>query len=193
MAVDKYDMCSRAMVRIGGKPISSFEGDGAEETVAATLYEPAVTMLLSLYRWRFSSRQEQMTRLATSPSARWEAAYELPSDCLNVHGVTVDDRLIDFDRYENKIFCDAAATDVVILDYTYRSQEAYWPGYFETTLEMRLAADFAIPIAEDTDKAQHYEGRFVRQFAVAKNTDAQGRTARKLPVGGFAAFSRGRP
>lgn len=193
MALDKFDVCSRALVRVGGHPINSFEGEGAEEVTAATLYESAVRALLSAYRWRFSSMQVQLTRLLAEPMARWSATYECPANLLNIHAVMVNDTPIKFDRFESYVFCDAQATDTVIMDMTYRSDEAYWAPYFEQVLELRLAADFAVPIAEDADKAQYYEQRFLRQYAMARNMDAQGRTARKMPVGGFAAYVKGRP
>ena len=193
MALDKYEICSRALVRVGGKRITSFEGIGAEAVTAYTLYESAVRALLSKYRWRFSSRQIVLTREATPGDARWSARYLIPAETLNIHAVTIRDAPIEFDRYENWIFCDAHDTDVLTLDFTYRSEEAYWPGYFDTTLELRLASDFAVPIADDIEKASYYQQLFRLEFAVAKAMDSQGRTARKLPVGRFAAFMGGRP
>lgn len=188
----KYDLCSRAMVRVGGKPIASFEGAGTEEVVANQLYEPAVEELLSRYRWRFCAFQAQLSRNSTAPLGRWEAAYTLPEDAIMVHAVTVNDVPIEFDRYENDILCDALVSDVVICDYGYRANEAYWPGYFNALVELRLAADFSIPIADDATKAQYYEARTERYLSIAKTMDAQGRTAKKMPVGGFSRFSGAR-
>lgn len=192
MSLDKFEICSRALIRVGGQKITSFEGVGAESVTAYTLYEPAVRALLSKYRWRFSSRQQVLTRQDTGGDARWSARYQIPSEAMNIHAITINDAPIDFDRYENWIYCDAMDTDTLVMDYTYRALEAYWPGYFDTTLELRLASDFAVPIADDLDKASYYQQLFLREFAVAKQMDAQGRTARKMPVGRLARFAGGR-
>jgi len=193
VSVTKYQLASQAMVMVGASPISGFNGNSAEEIIAGELYEPTVLDIVSKYRWRCMSGQFQLSREGAVPRSRWEAAYRVPSDAEVVHGVFVDDHPIKFDRYENRILCDARVDDVVVMDYTYRSGEEHWPAYFAGLVRTSLAAAFAIPVAEDTQKASFYGGKFIREFAQAKSIDAQGRTARKLPVGGLARYSGGRP
>lgn len=193
MAVNKFEIASQALVLVGANPIVSFDGAGAENVAASTLYEAAVRELLGAYPWRFSTRKVQLTRLVAVPPDEWDAAYQMPADILTVHAVRVSDEPIEFDRYEDQVLCGAQASDVVIGELTFRSSEPYWPAYFETALRYKLASYFAIPLADDTDKASLYEGKFLRAFGSAKTQDAQARTARKLRgVGGLARYHGGR-
>ena len=193
MATDKFDLCSQALVLVGGNRITSFEGTSAEAITASALYEDTVKELISVYRWRFATRLFQLTRLSASPEMRWDAAYQIPDDTELINAVLVNDVPIDFDRYEDKILCNAIVDDTVIAEITYRAEEAFWPGYFTTTLRLKLASLFAVPIAEDPGKAAAYQQQFIGQLVAARKSDAQARTARKMPVGALRRFHGGRP
>ncbi len=193
MAVDKFSISSEALLLVGANPISDFAGGSAESIVAANLYEATVSELICQHRWACFKRQEQLSRRAVAPSAKWDAAYALPADCEVIHGLYSNDQTIDFDRYREDVLCDALATETVILEYTYRAPEAYWPGYFASVVRYKLAAVFAVPIADDVDKAKFYETKYLRQYASAKQVESQGRTAQKMPVGGLRRYHGGRP
>lgn len=195
MAHNKFETCSQALVMVGGRAITSFNGNSADVVAAATLYEPAVRTLLGGYRWRFSSIEYQLTRLATAPlGVNFTAAYQLPPDALNIHTVEILGDAIKWDRYEDRIVCNAETSDVVIADVTYRSSESYWPPYFESTLQLLLAAQFAIPVAEDAQKATTYFNMHADQLRRAKAMDAQSRTATKVNgVGSLRRYAQGRP
>lgn len=191
--MNRYQLASEALVLLGGTAIASFDGAGTQEIIAATLYEPTVLGVVTIRRWRCMTRQVILSRLAAPPAARWAAAYELPADAQTIHGLTINDHPLEFDRYENMIFCDAQATDQVALDYTYRASEAYWPGYFADVVRLKLASMFAIPLTENVDKAKIYDQLFTRAFAMARSIEGQGRTAQRFPVGRLRAYHRGRP
>jgi hypothetical protein len=184
-------ICSQAMVMCGGQPFQSLAETSTEAVVAASLYPEQRDWLFGAYRWRFAATMQQLTRLAAVPVARYSAAYQLPSDCLHVTAVLVNDEPVEFDRFDDEILCDAGESDAVILDYTRRVAISHWPPYFTSALTALLASVFAVPIAEDTTKAQFYEARFQRLYALARGQDAQGRTAKRFPLGRFARFITG--
>lgn len=190
---NKFRIASRASVMVGGSQILGFNGATTEEIIAGELYDPTVDDIVSMYRWRCMTMQFTLSRIAAAPLARYEAAYQLPAETQLINAVTIDDVPIEFDRYQDKIYCNADVGEVVVADITYRADEAFWPGYFETLVRLKLASAFAVPIAEDTQKAAFYEGQFIRKLGAAKTNDAQGRTARKLPVGGLRRYHGGQP
>jgi hypothetical protein len=190
---NKFEMASSALVMVGSNPITSFEGIGSAEIVAANLYEPTVRELLGLYRWRFATVDDQLTRMEGAPKGRYSASYLLPADTLQLQAVQIRGCNIEFDRFNDYVRCDAGADDTVIATRTVRVGEAFWPGYFEALVRTKLAAAFAIQVADDGEKAAIYEGKALRLFAAAKNIDAQGRTARKMPAGRLRRVHGGRP
>jgi hypothetical protein len=179
------DICARALIMIGAQPITSFDDGTTEATVAANLYEDTVRDLLSRHRWRFATGQAQLSRLTASPDARWDAAYQLPADMLVLHGVTITDDNIAYDRYQDMVYCNATAEDLVFADYTFRATEDLWPPYFTTGVQYQLASIFAYSVAAQEGLADLFEKRALRHMTMARTIDSQSQTTRRLNVQRF--------
>jgi hypothetical protein len=188
---NRFQMCSRAMVLVGGSKIASFSGASIEEQVAEELYELTLMGLLNDYRWRFASDYIELNRLSELPAIKWGAQYQIPADVTIVYGAYEDGYPLNFDRVRDKILCDSMPESQVVLHCGFRPDEAEFPPYFETVLVFRLAAMFAVPIAEDPQKAAFYESAALRKFGAAKSIEAQGRTPQKMPVGGLRRYHGG--
>ena len=180
MATD-VEICSTALVMIGASPIASLSGISAEIQACQNLYERTVRNELSLHRWRFAVGQEQISRLATAPLGKWDAAYQIPPEMLTVNTVRSSSSFpIPFDRFEDNIYCNASEAEVGIAEGVYRIDEQFWPPYFQSYIEIKLASLLASALAERGDLAQGLDQRAMRQAAQARNVDSQGRTAVKL-------------
>ena len=190
---DKFDIVNGALVRLGANEIASFDEDSTESMTARRMYPNVVADLLSRYPWRFMTAQVQIARMVDAPEARWDAAYQLPADLDIVKAVTIGDVPIKFDRYGDKIYCNATSSEEVMLDYVRKADEAFFPGYFCTLLEYELANAMAVPVGDRGDLSELYEKKALRHFTLAKSLDAQGRTTQRMPTGKFvgARFGRG--
>lgn len=190
MALTSIDVCARALILIGASPITSFDDGTTEAIVADNLYQDTVRDLLSRHRWRFASSQIQMSRLVDVPEHKWDAAYQIPSECILVHGVYINGSPIEFDRYQDMIYCNAAETDEVFIDYMFQADESLWPPYFVMTVILQMASVFAYSVAQQEALADLFEKRALRQFTVARNLDSQSQTNRKLPISRFLDVRR---
>lgn len=172
-------LCSRALVRIGAKPITSFTDGSAESEIANLLYAPARDAVLSGYAWSFATRQVALTRLSAAPVADYKYAYQLPNDFLRAlsagHGGK--GRGLRF-----RIFRDTLQTDAeeVVLTYIYRAVEEECPAYFDTVVIARLAAEFCIPLTENTSRADVVIRLADQEFARARQIDAQQDTPNRI-------------
>lgn len=185
MATTSIDICARALVMIGAQPITSFEDGTTEATVAASLYEDTVRDLLSRYRWRFATGQAQLSRLSAAPDARWDAAYQLPSNLLVLHAITVADNPIAYDRYQDMAYCNTSVEDAVFADYSFRADENLWNPTFVVAVQYQMASLFAYSVAAQADVSDLMEKRALRQMSIARNMDAQSQTTRRLNVQRF--------
>lgn len=182
MALTNVEMASKALVLIGAAAIDTFDGTSTEQVVAKSTYETVVEAALTRTRWRFASGQQTLSRLVATPTARWDAAYQIPTSpaLLVLHGVIVQDKAIEFDIYEDKIYCNAADTEVVSADYTYRVGEEYWPPYFVSALMHDLASIFAGSIAQKGDLAEYYGKNAEVYYKRAQNLESQQRTTKRV-------------
>ena len=124
------DIASRALILIGADPITSFSETTTEATVASNLYEDVVRACLTNTRWRFATNQKVLNALSDAPTGRFDIAHQLPSDLLMLHALTVNDNLVDYTVYGDKVFSNRTVADSVIADYTFRATEVTFPSYF---------------------------------------------------------------
>lgn len=185
MAFTDIQICSQALVLIGENPITSFSDGNTAAVVAENLYEATVEDVLGNYPWRFATAQAQLSRLSDAPDTEWDAAYQLPNNVLSIETVMVQDEAIDFDRFEDRIFCNASESEVVVLEATYRVAEQFWPAYFLSYLRFTLASKFAFSVAAQVETAQMFDQKAMREGAIARNRDASARTAPKFKTDRF--------
>lgn len=189
MAQTKFDICSRALVRVKCRPIASFDDGIAESDVAGQEYDPLVESELAAHRWRFAAKQATLNRLSETPLGRWAYYFQLPNDLLALHGVFAGGRAIPFDRYQDRVACDAAET--VVADYTYRPPETLWPPYFVEAVAARLASVFARALARDDALARQLAEETDKVLLPrARALDSQQRTARRLAASRLVAARR---
>ena len=184
------DLCSRALILIGAEPITSFEDGTTEALVSVNMYEDVVRTSLVNTRWRFATNQAILNLLTAAPTGRYDRAYQLPSGYLMVHTATVEDNIIDYQIYGDKLFADTSASDTVILDYTFRANELEFPSYFTIAVEYALAMVFATSIARDASLAALMEKQATNAMAKARSLDSQQQTTRKLVTSRFITNTR---
>jgi hypothetical protein len=184
------DVSSRALILIGAEPITSFDDGNNEALVASNMYEDVARASLVNTRWRFATNQAVLNKLSDAPTGRYDSAYQIPSDSLMVHSVTVNDYPILYQSYGNKIFCDADSSDELILDYTFRVDEEFWPSYFVLAVEYALASVFAVALARDATLSQLMEEKGLMAMAKARGLDSQQQTNRTLNTSRFITQRR---
>lgn len=178
MADTKVSVAAKALVFVGLNPISSFDDDSLEAETARVIYDEVIDGCLSERAWRFATTQKQLNRLMAAPVSEWDAAYQLPGDppALRIIRVSVDDEPIRFDRYADKLLCNAGENDAVVLEYVYRAPEADWPPYFRKYVTETLASYFASSIMRNPDLIREHMNMAAFEQQNAYTADSQGRT-----------------
>lgn len=172
MALSDVALCSRALIKIGAAPVTSFDDGTSESEVAGALFAQVRDALLSAYAWSFASGQVALTRLSEGPVADYAYAYGLPNDFLRAlsAGSGARGRGLDFRIAAGTLHTDAPD---VVLSYIFRPEEEAFPPYFDQVLITRLAAEFCIPVTENTSRAEMLFSLSEREFARARQIDAQ--------------------
>ena len=172
MALNDIGLCSRALIRLGAAPITSFNDDTAESEIAGALYAPIRDAILSSYPWTFASGQVELNRLNETPSADYQYAYALPLDYLRA--VSAGDgnkgRGLNYRIARGQLHTNAPK---VVLSYIFRPEEEEFPPFFDIALIARLSAEFCIPITESTSRADTMARMAKDEFARARQIDAQ--------------------
>lgn len=179
MALNDVGLCSRALIRLGAAPITSFADGTAESEIAGALYAPARDALLSAYGWTFASGQVALTPLVTPPLADYARAFQLPNDYLRAMsaGQGGRGRGLHYRIARGALHTDASE---VMLSYIFRPEEEEFPPFFDMALIARLAAEFCIPVTENTSRADALYKLADLEFSRARQIDAQQDTPNRL-------------
>jgi hypothetical protein len=164
----QIEIVSNAMILIGANPISSLT-EGTEGLVASALYENTYTALIASHSWRFATKQKQLSQLVDAPLKDFKYQYQLPSDMITMVRVQSN---TDYEIYGDKLYSDQTE---IYIDYRYRLDETLLPPYYTLTLQFLLAAQFAIPVTDNSKRAQVYEGLYEAQLKRAKYIDSSAR------------------
>jgi hypothetical protein len=179
MALNSIELCSSALIKLGADAISSFEDGTAEARVASRLYPLVRDALLSAHPWSFATKQAELTQLASAPVTDFAHAYQLPNDFLNAlsAGGNGRGRGFVYQVMNRQLHTNAAS---VVLTYIFRPSEGDFPAYFVAALVTRLAAEFCLPLTEDTGRADRFTRLAEDELKLAKLVDSQQDTPPKV-------------
>lgn len=171
MAFSKVQLASNALVLLGDSAISSFSEDGAGAAAASNLYETSYLAMLSSHRWNFATKKKQLSRLSEAPRNEYKYQFQLPTDMvmlITTYPVSTYRILGD------KLYSDSQTIDI---DYIWKVTEDQFPAYFVKAFEFYLAAQLAIPVTEDLNKADMMMRLYDRESRKARYTDSQSQPA----------------
>ncbi len=172
MALNDIGLCSRALVRLGAAPITSFNDETAESEIAGVLYAPVRDALLSAYPWTFAMGQLKLTKLNDAPIADYQNAFQLPLDYLRAISAGSNDRGrgLNYRIARGQLHTN---TEDATLTYIFRPEEEEFPPFFDMALITRLTAEFCIPVTESTSRSDVFYRLAKDEFARARQVDAQ--------------------
>lgn len=148
MTTTDVEIASNALVLLGEEPIEAFDDDTVPANTMLRLYARTYKSLLTRRRWTFASGQSQLSKLLTAPSSRYQIAYQLPANMLDL--LSVDPDYIQYDIYGKKLYTDYDGE--LWIDHKYKPEENDLPDYFIEYMEAYLAMKAALPITEDVGK-----------------------------------------
>ncbi len=169
MALSKIDLCSKALLKIGAFPISSFDGDTPEQIISDHLYYVVKHQLLSEYNWSFATIQRELNMINAKPLFNFKYVFTLPEDVISV--ITADNLCggkIDYKIVKDELHTNS---DNVLLKYVYDCPEEYFSSDFITLIIEKLAGEFAIPLTENTAKANYFLNNANLLLLKAKSKD----------------------
>jgi hypothetical protein len=179
MALNSIELCSSALVKLGADSISSFEDGTAEAKVAARLYSLVRDAMLCGHPWSFATKKAELARLTVTPATDFAYAHQLPNDFLKAlsAGDAVRGHGLSYQIVGRQLHTDAEA---VVLSYLGRPSEGDFPAYFVPALVTRLAAEFCLPLTENTSRADRFTRLAEDELKLARLVDSQQDTPPKV-------------
>jgi hypothetical protein len=187
---DILALCNEALLSLGESPIDDLEGDGVTNAVCRIKYRSIVDTLLGSHPWLFNRTILVLNRLAASPpaAAGFSAQYQLPLLCFRIICPYVSGRRVTaWEQAGSVLYLDANLSDEVALEFHTRADERLWKPAFRQAVVARLAAEFCVPVCDDTVRANALMQMAERELAKARHTNASEHPAMRLRSNKLAA------
>ncbi len=179
MPMTQIDLVNAALIKLGAYKIISLSDGSTEADIANTLYTPVRDGMLALYPWGFSTAQIVLSTPTTPPTADYTYAFSLPSD--HVRTLSVGDGTAS-QGATYRVQGTTIETDApqITLSYIRRGSESTQPPHFNLAFIARLAAEFCLPLTENTSRAETLYRLADRELLNARGLDAQQDTPTRL-------------
>jgi len=193
--MNKFEIASAALSKMGHPPLTAFEGKSAAQIVAKASYEDILEQCLSK-GWHFASIHLDMNLLEDAPLAPWTLAHQIPTSpkVLQINFVAAEDNVpVRYARMGDKILT-STSTSQLNLNYVWRPDEETFPPYFRKYFGYRLAALFALGVARKGKLATYFEGAAEDALTEGLLTESQSVTSATLgrKPGHLVSAARGR-
>lgn len=168
MATD-IEICSRALILVGDKPIASLTEGTPRASVCANLYPQAKREMLRCHVWNCAIKRVALAALAGAPAYEWSHWFAKPGDWLRLLDVG-DCGQDDYAFEGNRILANQASLK---LRYVADVTEGNWDASLTDVMVRRMAADLAYPITKSAALAEAKKGEYLYALRVAKAIDGQ--------------------
>lgn len=154
----KIDLCSMALLKIGEKPIQSFNEDTAAAQLSRTLFDTVTDALVVQHPWRFAIRTVDLVKTT-------DHHFVIPADVKRVLSCSCPGYSITSGRIN-------AAGDKVSIKALVRVGVEEYPAYFIPVAATKLAMEFCIPLTENQNTFKILAALFESELRTAKFIDS---------------------
>jgi hypothetical protein len=192
--MDDVTIANRAVARIGGIKIQSFDAPGPSGHIVPETYTSVLEDMLGKYPWHFTKKtRAPLFRTAETPN-RWTYRFRLPPDRLAPPRAVHDSATarLPFHQWEPEGDGILSNAENLWCDYQWRPPVVWWPTYFRELIILAVAAELAGALREDwslraklrteTYGSEQYQGEG-GQFAVCTSLDAQAQPSPEIDGG----------
>ncbi|MFA5499489.1 MAG: hypothetical protein WC404_00240 [Candidatus Omnitrophota bacterium] len=153
MATSKIKIANLALVKIGGKRISSFDEDSAFARAVKEVYDDARDDVLAEHMWTFAQKRAVLVQSAIIPVMTEDGmsiVYTPPTDLIKVNFVNIKGAVYRIE--ENGILSNTEGLKII---YTYRNDNPItYFSKFTSAFVCKLAYDLCFCITESKSKAE---------------------------------------
>lgn len=194
--MDDVTIANRALARIGGIKIQSFDAPGPSGHIVPETYNAVLEDLLGKYPWHFTKKVKiPLVKVGGVATGGWTHAYKLPADRMAPPRAIYDsdgENARPFHRWEPSGDVILSNAEALYATYQWRPTPDWWPTYFRELVILAVAAELAGAVREDwqlraklridTYGSEQYQGEG-GQFAVCSSLDAQAQPAQEIDGG----------
>jgi len=177
------DVANTALAMVGESIIYSLNDETKPARECRRHYEAVRDEVLSDHRWGFAKKQAMLTASATPPLARWDMAFQLPTDFIRLCLIEEEDVWLPrqwFDIMGKDLVMNVEDEDatVVCIEYIFQNKQVTtWSPKFKEAVATKLASRIARSITGQNALGSNLDQQFDKIMASAKTIDSRQRAS----------------
>ena len=163
-------VCNSALLKLGGRTIAAFGSSTIkEEQLTTEQFPKCLGFLVRSHVWHFLKTIDQLTGGTATTQDQWSFIHTLPTDCVRILRVSVNDIDIDYEQVGNTIY---AQYDDVDLRYVampnYSDVATKYPDDFAEALAYLLASDLVVSLTQNPDMIRTLREGYLESLRTAR-------------------------
>ena len=168
MAVDEVGLCNMALVLVGEERINALTEDNKPARFCNQHYPNIRDEVLREGSWNVATRRAALSIDAVKPVYEFTNAFQLPTDFLRL--IRLENQRRDHRLEEDKILSDEGSMNIM---YVFQLTDvSRMDPLLQKAIATKLAAELAIPIAQNLDLYRTLNALYTERIAEARLQDA---------------------
>lgn len=172
MPASVVQICNLALAKIGSPPIASLDEDSREARACSLIFEFCRAEVIQIRPWASCVKRASLAKLDAAPLFEFTAAWQLPSEFLDLVRLGDDDNAAINHRIEGRVLLTATGTANIIYTYLNEDTSTYEPVLVDL-IASRMAVDLALQVANNASMAQALTQAYEMKRQRAKAVDGQ--------------------
>lgn len=169
MASSVVAICNNALVRLGGKTITSLSDGDKTANTCSVVYERTRDTLLRMHLWNFATKRTTLASETTSPSFEYAYSFPLPSDFIRVKALYNTNSPYKIEG--GKLLTDDSTCELIYISQV--TDVTKFDPLFTEALTLLLAINLAFPLMGSTTRESSLRAEFKDMLFYAKQIDGQ--------------------
>ncbi|MBA4259155.1 MAG: hypothetical protein C0446_08320 [Chitinophaga sp.] len=169
MASSVVDICNNALVRLGGKTITSLSDGDKTANTCSVIYERTRDTLLRMHLWNFAIKRETLAAETSSPNFEYAYQFPLPSDFIRVKALYNTNQPYKIEG--SKLLTDSSTCELIYVSKV--TDVTKFDPLFTESLTLLLAINLAFPLMGSTTRESSLRSEFKDMLFIAKQVDGQ--------------------
>lgn len=169
VSTSNVEVCNLALTKIGEEPIISLTEDSKAGRLCNLHFNRTRNMTLRSHSWNFAIKREDLAKSTTDPEYKFTAKFALPVDLIRL----LDTNLLNDQDYKVEGKFILVNADSIKIKYIYEvTDPSEFDELFIETLSCKLAAELAIPLADNVNLADFMYQQYAAKLRTARSIDA---------------------
>ena len=182
--ISAVDICSQALLLLGSEPINALTDNTPRAKLISRHFERVYQSVMRAHHWDSCTKRVILSPMVDAPTFGYSYKYQIPSDCLRVLGVDVNDRPIEHHIEGKKIICNEST---VYLRYLFDNVDpSTWDAGLIDVVIYALAQEICYTLTRNASLAAYFQSEYEKRLRRARWSDGQQGIVRQIAGGDIA-------